>query len=80
MPFIHCLLDWKIGVFQQTVVSVYYIIKVIRYIASFLLSGSMRKFFSIDCVNIYLFLKFYAIDLAGGKVWVFPHFAYIMIH
>ena len=52
MLFIHCLLDWKIGVFQQTVVSIYYIIKVIRYILSFVFSGSMKVFLNWLCQHL----------------------------
>ena len=35
MSFIHCLFWWKIGVFQQTVVRVYYILKAIVNLLSY---------------------------------------------
>ena len=35
MLFIHCLFWWKIGVFQQTVVRVYYILKAIVNLLSY---------------------------------------------
>ena len=47
-----------------------------RYIALHGVSGSIKKFFSIDYVNIYLFLIF----LDGGKMQGYPHIAYIVIH
>ena len=55
-----------------------------RCIAFFVVSGSIKKVFSIDCVNIYfsqlivnyLFLIFFN----GFKSVGLPHIAYIVIH
>ena len=41
-------------------------------IALFLVSGPIKKLFSIDCVNIYLFLIFFQQILPGRKVWGYP--------
>ena len=35
-----------------------------RYVALFVFSGSIKKLFSIDCINIYLFSIFFSIDFA----------------
>ena len=39
-----------------------------------------KKFFSTDCVNIYLFSIFFLIDFAWWKNVGLPHIAYIMIY
>ena len=51
-----------------------------RYIALFVVSGSIKKLFSIDCVNIYLFSIFFSIDFSGWKSVGLPHTAYNVIH
>ena len=62
-----------------------------RYIALFVVSGSMKKLFSIDCVNIYfsksvvlaniyIFSIFFSIDFTRWKIVRLPHIAYIVIH
>ena len=51
-----------------------------RYIALLVFSQSIKKLFSIDCVNIYLFLIFFSIDFAQWKRVGLPHVAYISIH
>ena len=38
-----------------------------RYITLFVFSGSIKKFFSTDCINIYLFSIFFSIDFARWK-------------
>ena len=64
-----------------------------RYIALFVVSGSIKKTFSIDFAiiyffsiffskafaNIYIFLIFFSIDFARWKSGGLPHIAYIMI-
>ena len=47
-----------------------------RYFALFVVSGSIKKIFSIDYVNNYLFSIFFSIDFLGGKVWGYPHCLY----
>ena len=51
-----------------------------RYIALFAVSGSIKKLFSIDYVNIYIFLIFFSIDFARWKSVGLSHIAYIVIH
>ena len=51
-----------------------------RYIALFLVRESIKKFFSIDCVKIDLFLIFFSIYFALPKRLGLPHIAYIVIH
>ena len=51
-----------------------------RYIALFVFSGSIKKLFAIDYVNIYLFSIFFSIDFTGWKSVGLPHVAYIVIH
>ena len=42
-----------------------------RYIALFVVSGSIKKLFSIDCVNIYLFsVFFFSLDFAQSFHWL----------
>ena len=38
-----------------------------RYISLFVFSGSIKKLFSIDCVNIYLFSIFFSTSFTRGK-------------
>ena len=47
-------------------------VKEIRHIALFVISGSVRKFSVIDCVNICLSTIFFQQILSGGKVWSYP--------
>ena len=49
------------------------------YIA-FAVSVSIKKLFSIDYVNIYLFSLFFSIDFPRWKSVGLPHIAYIMIY
>ena len=49
-----------------------FIVNESRYIALFVVSGSIKKLFSIDCVNIYIFYYFFQLILPGGKVWDYP--------
>ena len=51
-----------------------------RYIALFVVSGSIKKVFSIDCVNIYLFSIFFSIDFVQWKSVGLHDIAYIVIH
>ena len=51
-----------------------------RYIALFVVSGSIKKIFLIDYVNIYLFSIFFSIDFARWKSKGLPDIAYIVIH
>ena len=51
-----------------------------RYIELFVFSGSINKFFSIDCVNMYLSLIFFSIDFRREENMGLPHIAYIVIH
>ena len=51
-----------------------------RYIALLVFSGSIKKTFSIDCVNIYRFSIFFTIDFARRKNKGLPHIAYILVH
>ena len=51
-----------------------------RYTALFVFSGSIKKLFSIDCVNIYLLSIFFVIDFPQWKSEGLPHIAYIAIH
>ena len=37
------------------------------YIVLFVISGSIKKLFSIDFINIYLFSRFFSINLARWK-------------
>ena len=50
-----------------------------RYIALFVFRGSIKKLFSIDSVNIYLFSIFFSIDFSRWKGVRLPHVAYIVI-
>ena len=43
-----------------------------RYIALFVYSRSIKKLFSVDCVNIYLFSIFFQSIFLGGKGWGYP--------
>ena len=54
-------------------------IKVIksRHIALFVFSGSIRKLFSVDCVNIYLFSISFSIEFSWWKNVELPHIAYM---
>ena len=52
----------------------------LRYIALFLVSAINKKLFSIDCVDIYLFQKFFSIDFPRWNSAGLPHIAYIVIH
>ena len=47
-----------------------------RYFALFVVSWSIKKIFSIDYVNNYLFSIFFSIDFLSGKVWGYPHGLY----
>ena len=51
-----------------------------RYIALFMVDGSIKKRFSTDYVNIYLFSIFVSIDFAQWKSVGLPHIDYIVIH
>ena len=51
-----------------------------RDFAFFVSSGSIKKLFSIDCVNIYLFSMFFSKEFARWKSVGIPHIAYIVIH
>ena len=53
-----------------------------QYIAFFVFSGSIKKLFSIDCVNVYLFSVFvsFPLDFARWKGMRSPNTAYIVIH
>ena len=50
-----------------------------RYISLFAVTESIKKLFSIDHVNIYLFSIFFSIDFPQWKSMVLPHFAYFVI-
>ena len=50
-----------------------------RYIALFMFSGSIKKLFSIDCINVYFLSILFAIDFARWKRAGLHHFAYIVI-
>ena len=50
------------------------------YIALFVVSGSIEKLFSIDCVNIYIFSKKFSIDFARWKSLTLLHIAYTVLH
>ena len=49
-----------------------------QLITLFVVSGSIKKFFSIDDANIYLFLIFLSIDLdiVWKKCWISPNYFY----
>ena len=49
------------------------------YIALFLVNGSIKKFFSIDNVNIYLLSISFSIDFACWKSVGLSHIAYVVI-
>ena len=51
-----------------------------RYIALFVVSGSIKKLFSNAYGNIYLFEIFFSIDFSRWKSVVLPHIVYIVIH
>ena len=51
-----------------------------RYITLFLVSGSIKKLFTINYVNVYLFSIFVSIDFTRWKSVRQPHIAYIVIH
>ena len=51
-----------------------------RYIALFAFSWSIKKLFSIDCVNTYLFSIFFSIYFTRWERMGLPHIAYIIIH
>ena len=51
-----------------------------RYVALFAVSGSIKKLFSIDYVNAYLFSIFFSIDFSQWKSVGLPRIAYIVIH
>ena len=59
-----------------------YTIKVIesQCIALFVVSGSIKKLFSIDCANIYLFSIYFSIDFVPWICVGLPHVPYIVIH
>ena len=48
-----------------------------RYDALFVVRGSIKKPFSFDCVNIYLFSIFFAIDFGWYKSVGLIHVAYV---
>ena len=58
---------------MSSLVNSYLKINESQYIRLFIVSGSMKKLFSIDCVNIYfsqsIVSYLFSIDL---KVWVYP--------
>ena len=43
-----------------------------RYVEFFVVSGSIKRLFSIDYVNVFLFSIFLQWILPGGKVWGYP--------
>ena len=45
-----------------------------QYTALLVVSRSIKKFFFLNCVDIYLFSIFYlfSIDFVGGKGWGYP--------
>ena len=47
------------------------VLKESRYYALFLVSGSIKKIFSINCVSIYLFSIFFSIDLSVDCVNIY---------
>ena len=50
-------------------------------ISLFVVSESIKKLFSNDYVNIYIFsIFFFAIDFSGWESVGLPHIAYIVIH
>ena len=49
-----------------------------RYIALFVFSEPIKKLFSIDCVNIFLFSAFFSIDFAQWKSVGLTHIAYLI--
>ena len=51
-----------------------------RYIALFVVSGSIKKLFSFDYVNIYLFSMLFSIDIVRWKSVGLPHIPYVVIH
>ena len=51
-----------------------------QYVALFVFSGSIKKIFSIDCVNIYIFSIFFSKDFFRWKSLGLPHIVYIVIH
>ena len=51
-----------------------------RYIALFAFSWSIKKLFSIDCVNTYLFSIFFSIYFTRWERMGLPHIAYIIIY
>ena len=51
-----------------------------RYIALFVVSGSIKKLFSFDYVNIYLFSKLFSIDFVQWKSVGLPRIPYVVIH
>ena len=64
---------------KEIIALLYFVLKIneSQYIALFVVSGSIRKLFSIDFVNIYFSQSIvnylFSIDL---KVWVTPHYLY----
>ena len=56
-------------------------VKEIRHIALFVISGSVRKFSVIDCVNICLsFHNIFSTNFIRWKSVELPYIAYIVIH
>ena len=51
-----------------------------RYVALFVVSGSIKKFLSLDYANTYLFLIFFSIDFDGWKSVGLLYITYIVIH
>ena len=51
-----------------------------RYIALFAFSLSIKKLFSIDCVNTYLFSISFSIYFTRWERMGLPHIAYIIVH
>ena len=51
-----------------------------RYIALFVVRGSIKKLSPIDHLNIHLFSIFFSIDLAWWLSVGLPHIAFILIH
>ena len=51
-----------------------------KYTALFVVSGSVKKLFSIDSVNIYLSSIFFSIDFGRWKSVGLPYIALIVIY
>ena len=75
---------WKVSKYE-VISSPYFLLfglntNELRYITLVVVSGSIKKLFSISFVNIYLFLIFFSIDFARWKNVKLPYFTYIVIH